>query len=96
MDGQYPLAKHFEKASELVRVHGKSATNDDLSKFYGLFKQATIGDVNIDQPSFYQLTEKAKWASWNSNKGKSKDQAKHEYVEYVMKFFPEDIKAEFK
>jgi diazepam-binding inhibitor (GABA receptor modulator, acyl-CoA-binding protein) len=91
----YPLAKHFEQAAQEIKVHGKSMSNDDLSQIYGLYKQATVGDINIPQPSFYQLTEKAKWNSWNSQKGKSADQAKHEYVEYCLKFFPEDVKAKY-
>lgn len=91
----YPLAKHFDNAAKDIKTHGKSMSNDDLQAIYGLYKQATVGDINIAEPSFYQLTEKAKWKAWNSQKGKSADQAKQEYVEYCLKFFPEDVKAQY-
>lgn len=91
----YPLAKHFEDAAVQIKTHGKSMSNNDLQVIYGLYKQATVGDVNIEKPSFYQLEAKAKYAAWESNKGKSSDQAKHEYVQYCLKFFPEDLKKTY-
>jgi diazepam-binding inhibitor (GABA receptor modulating acyl-CoA-binding protein) len=91
----YPLAKHFEDAANQIKTHGKSMNNNDLQVIYGLYKQATVGDINIEKPSFYQLEAKAKYAAWESNKGKSQDQAKHEYVEYCLKFFPEDLKKTY-
>jgi acyl-CoA-binding protein len=36
--------------------------DDYYSKFYGLFKQAKIGDVNIDRPGMLDFTGKAKWS----------------------------------
>lgn len=52
-----------------------------VPQFYGLFKQATVGDVNTPKPGMMQFVEKAKWTAWESNKGKSSEQAKKEYVE---------------
>ncbi len=94
---QYPLAKHFEDVSEKVKTYGKNAnmSNDDLLNLYSLFKQAKEGDNTTDQPSFYQLEAKAKWNAWNTQKGKSKDQAKQEYVECALKFFPEDVRKTY-
>jgi diazepam-binding inhibitor (GABA receptor modulating acyl-CoA-binding protein) len=91
----YPLVKHFDEVKEKIKEHGKTMTNDDLQIIYGLYKQATVGDINIEQPSFYQLTEKAKWNAWNSNKGKSSDLAKQEYVEHCLKFFPDTEKQKY-
>jgi diazepam-binding inhibitor (GABA receptor modulating acyl-CoA-binding protein) len=91
----YPLAKHFDDVKELIKEHGKSMNNNDLSLVYGLYKQATVGDINIEKPSFYQLTEKGKWEAWNSQKGKSADQAKHEYVQAAVKYFPDDLKQKY-
>ena len=82
----FQLAKHFDKAAADIKTHGKDLSNDELKKLYGLFKQATVGDNTTSEPSFYQLTEKAKWSAWKSEKGKSSDQAKHEYVEFALKF----------
>ena len=91
----YPLAKHFDEVAKLIKEHGKGMNNDDLSRVYGLYKQATVGDINIPEPSFYQLTEKGKWKAWNEQKGKSQDQAKHEYVEVCLKYFPNNVKSNF-
>lgn len=88
----YPLAIHFEKAAENIKSSGKKLSNDELKPIYGLYKQATVGDNNEPEPSFYQITEKGKWKAWNEHKGKSKDQAKHEYVKEVMKHVNDDIK----
>lgn len=95
VDSNYPLAKHFDDVSEKVKIHGKSMSQDDLKICYGLFKQAKFGDNNTDQPSFYQLTEKGKWNAWNDQKGKSTDQAKHEYVVHCINFFPDDVKSTY-
>ena len=58
----------------------------------GLYQQATVGDVNIgiisvifvDQPEMDDINKDI-WDAWNVNKGKSQDQAKHEYVEYAKR-----------
>jgi diazepam-binding inhibitor (GABA receptor modulating acyl-CoA-binding protein) len=91
----YPLAKHFDDCSQKIKTDGKNVSNDDLQVIYGLYKQATEGDNTKEEPSFYQLTEKAKWKAWNANKGKSKEQAKHEYVDYCKKFLPDNIKNNY-
>jgi diazepam-binding inhibitor (GABA receptor modulating acyl-CoA-binding protein) len=95
MDDNYPLAKHFDEVKDKIRVHGKSANNDDLQMLYGLYKQATEGDNTTDEPSFYQFTAKAKWNAWTKHKGKPKAQAQHEYVEFALKFFPDEEKANY-
>ena len=74
-------------------------TSDDQQKLYGLYKQATVGDVNIgiisvifvDRPGMFDFTGKAKWDAWNANKGKSQDQAKHEYVVYAKSKLTKDV-----
>ena len=38
---------------------------------------------------------KAKWEAWNKVKGKDKEVAKQEYVEYVLTLLPEDIKKAY-
>jgi hypothetical protein len=48
-----------------------------------------------EKPSFYKLTEKGKWEAWNKQKGKSQDQAKHEYVTVCVKYFPDELKQKY-
>jgi diazepam-binding inhibitor (GABA receptor modulator, acyl-CoA-binding protein) len=38
---------------------------------YGLFKQATVGDVNIERPGMFSMEGKAKWDAWKANEGAS-------------------------
>lgn len=39
-------ASDFEKAAEAVKTLSKKPSNDTMLKIYGLYKQATVGDVN--------------------------------------------------
>jgi len=98
MVDNFPLAKHFEQAAADIKTHGKSMNNDDMAKCYGLFKQSNLGDLkdnNVTEPSFYQFTEKGKYNAWKAEEGKSKDQAKQEYVELCLKYFPDDVKKNY-
>ena len=89
------LGKHFEKAAADIRTHGKNLSNDQLLKLYSLYKQATIGDCNTEKPGMLDLKGKAKWEAWNGVKGKSKDDARKEYVEFVLTFLPDDVKSSY-
>lgn len=53
---------------------------------YGLYKQATVGDVEGSQPWSVQFEARAKWDAWNNNpcKGKSADEAKEAYCKLVQ------------
>jgi len=73
----------FEQAAEAVKTLKNKPGNDTLLQIYGLYKQATVGDVNTSQPWAVQLEARAKWDAWNANKGKEKDKAKQEYVTLV-------------
>jgi diazepam-binding inhibitor (GABA receptor modulator, acyl-CoA-binding protein) len=96
-DSQYPLAKYFQEVSEKIKTYGrdKNLTNDDLLSLYGLFKQANVGDNKESQPYRIQFEARAKWDAWDKQRGKSQDQAKHEYVQYALKFFPEEEKKKY-
>ena len=74
------MEKHFDKACADIKTHGKNLSNDQLLKLYGLYKQATVGDCNTDKPGMLDL------------KGKSQNDAKKEYVEYVLTLLPDDVK----
>ena len=38
------------------------SSNDQKLKFYSLYKQATIGNVNTERPGFFSLVERKKWS----------------------------------
>ncbi|KAL7077000.1 hypothetical protein ACQ4LE_004056 [Meloidogyne hapla] len=75
----------FDKAvSDLKKL---STEPDDGTKLelYGLFKQASIGDVKGEKPGMLDFVGKAKYDSWNKNKGLPMEEAKLKYIEIVNK-----------
>ena len=95
---QYPLAKHFEEVAAVLKEQKSFKTTpgtDDLKRIYGLFKQATIGDVNTTRPGMFDFEGKAKWDAWESFKGVSQEAAKQQYVEFCRKFFTDDVAAKY-
>ena len=75
----------FKEAIILVQNLDKTPTNTELLQLYGLYKQATIGDNNKDEPSMFYVKEKSKWESWNKHLGKSKEDVMKEYIILVGK-----------
>uniref|UniRef100_A0A8C5MA15 ACB domain-containing protein n=1 Tax=Leptobrachium leishanense TaxID=445787 RepID=A0A8C5MA15_9ANUR len=50
------------------------------AEIYGLYKQATVGDINIDSPGLLDLKGKAKCDARNSKKGLSEEDSMTVYV----------------
>ena len=82
--------RHFGKKNiEVTKVNGKNIdgrNNGTLSKtrleIYGLYKQATMGDIRSDRPSgIYDNKEKAMWDAWKVRMGMSQSDAQKAYVE---------------
>ena len=82
MSGNSP---EFLKAAEDVRKLTERPSNEELLDLYGYFKQATVGDCNIDRPGIFDLKGRAKWDNWNSRKGMSKEDAEKAYIELANK-----------
>jgi len=80
-------AEQFEAASAFARDNEPSRTIPTNRKLilYGLFKQATAGDISTSQPWVYQLEAGAKWDAWSSHKGKSTQTAQQEYIAELEK-----------
>uniref|UniRef100_H3DP04 Diazepam binding inhibitor, acyl-CoA binding protein n=1 Tax=Tetraodon nigroviridis TaxID=99883 RepID=H3DP04_TETNG len=75
----------FQKAAEEAKVLKKSPDNTELGELYALYKQATVGDVNVDRPGMLDFKGRAKWDAWNTKKGVSKEEAMTAYVDLVEK-----------
>ncbi|MFN6945540.1 MAG: acyl-CoA-binding protein [Cytophagaceae bacterium] len=59
-------------------------SNDNLLKIYGLYKQATEGDVNVEKPANpFDLKGNAKYHAWASLQGMSKEEAMKQYITFV-------------
>lgn len=80
------LLQLFEKAVEASKTLIEKPSNEILLQLYALYKQGTVGDVNIDPPSNpFDIVNKAKYNAWNELKGKSKDVAMQEYISLIQK-----------
>ncbi|XP_043866326.1 acyl-CoA-binding protein homolog [Drosophila mojavensis] len=78
----------FNTAAEKAKAFTKSPTNDEFLEFYGLYKQATVGDNTTPEPGALDVKAKAKWNAWTKNKGMSQDAAKAAYVATYEKYAP--------
>jgi len=77
------LDEQFKQASQKVHTLDKRPSNDKLLELYGLFKQATEGDVAGQRPGGFDFKAIAKYDTWANLKGMSKDDAKKAYIELV-------------
>jgi len=80
-----PLAEQFKDAKGRVEKLKERPSNEQLLDLYGLYKQATEGDVSGSRPGFLDLKGRAKFDAWAGRKGTSKDDAMKKYVALVGK-----------
>ncbi|KAI6191313.1 hypothetical protein M3Y97_00215000 [Aphelenchoides bicaudatus] len=85
------LDERFQAAVDIVQKLPKegpvSTSNDQKLKFYSLYKQATIGNVNTERPGMFSFVEKAKWDAWKGVEGLSQEEAKEKYIEVLLEMF---------
>merc|ERR1712117_383950 len=82
----YPTMGDFEKAvDDISNKINKTMTDDELKEIYALYKQATVGDINVPRPGMLDFKGKAKWDAWNTKKGMAQDKAKEEYIAFSKK-----------
>ncbi|KAJ8288438.1 hypothetical protein COCON_G00010970 [Conger conger] len=74
------LQAEFDQVAGDVKKMKTRPEDQELLDLYGLYKQATVGDINTDKPGVMDLKGKAKWDAWNSRKGMSKDDAMTAYI----------------
>lgn len=80
-----PNSQQFLQAVNAVTSLKNKPDNDTLGQLYGLYKQATVGDINIPQPSMLDFKGSAKWNNWNNYKGLSTYKAEVQYIMLVNK-----------
>lgn len=59
------IEKLFITQSENVK-NAKSVSDEDKLYLYKYYKQASVGNINIEQPGFFDFTAKAKYNAWKS------------------------------
>ena len=57
--------------------------NATLLQLYGLYKQATQGNVADSKPGFSDLVGRAKWDAWNKLQGTEPDAAMQRYIDLL-------------
>ena len=79
------IEKKFLEAVEEVSnsTWGDKVPDKRKLLIYAYYKQATIGDINTEQPWAYQVKARAKWDAWNSVKGMSKYDAMQNYINLI-------------
>ncbi|CAM6128859.1 unnamed protein product [Calypogeia fissa] len=73
----------FDKAAKDAVTLPTSTTDESKLILYGLFKQATVGNMNTSRLGMFNFKGKAKWDAWKKVKGKSKEEAQQDYVTKV-------------
>ena len=78
MDLKEQFEASIEKATRLP-----NQSNETLLELYGLYKQATVGDVEGDRPSSFDFRGAAKYDAWEKRRGMSSDEAMQAYIDLV-------------
>jgi diazepam-binding inhibitor (GABA receptor modulating acyl-CoA-binding protein) len=77
------LKSAFEAAVANASKLAGRPDNATLLRIYGLYKQATQGDVQGAKPGFSDLVGRAKWDAWNQQKGASTEVAMQAYIDLI-------------
>ncbi|MDT0498452.1 acyl-CoA-binding protein [Algiphilus sp. W345] len=81
------LQDRFKAAVEKVRTapaDGPFKPSNDLKlKMYGLFRQASDGDVSGKRPGMLDMINRMKYDAWAKLKGLSKEDAMKQYITEV-------------
>ena len=85
------LSIQFEESALLITNCGRNFDNDTLLKLYGYYKQSTVGNCNIEEPSYFSFKEKAKWTAWNNCKSLKKQQAMKLYIKLVNELLNNEL-----
>jgi len=75
--------EEFDAASARAQQLPSKPSNTVLLQLYGLYKQATEGDVTGDRPGGFDFKAIAKYDAWTGLRGTSKDAARQQYVDLV-------------
>lgn len=79
------LLDDFNAAVARSKELTKRPSNEELLELYGLFKQATDGDVTGERPGGFDFKAIAKFDAWASKKGIAKEQAMQDYIALMEK-----------
>lgn len=73
----------FEEAVHKITYLPKKPETNIILQLYGLYKQATQGNITSEGPSGFDFKAMAKHDAWSAQRGKSPEEAKKEYIRIV-------------
>jgi diazepam-binding inhibitor (GABA receptor modulating acyl-CoA-binding protein) len=76
-------SSQFLSAAEIVKNLKTKPDNNELLILYGLYKQATVGDNDNEEPGFLDFKGKEKHKAWLKNKGMSTYDSEVKYITKV-------------
>ena len=82
------LTAKFEQASKDVTELSEAPDNVAKLKLYALYKQSSTGDCTGSRPGMMDFVGRAKYDAWKELEGKTQDEAKQLYIDFV-----EELKA---
>ncbi len=77
------IQTQFEQAVADSKALPEKPDNMTLLKIYGLYKQASAGDVDGKRPGFTDMVGRAKWDAWSGLKGTSSGAAMQDYIDLI-------------
>ena len=77
------LKTTFEQAVADSKQLPQRPDNMTMLELYALYKQAAEGDVEGERPGFGDIIARAKYDAWAAVKGKTGDEAMHDYIDLV-------------
>ena len=83
------IASEFESVLAILKDVDMDKLNiSDAIKldFYKYYKQATVGDCNIQEPYSIYFKAHAKWKAWIGIKGMANEDAMKEYINYYKNY----------
>lgn len=77
------LKTQFDEAvNDIQNAEGDFQPSNEMKlEFYGLYKQATAGDVSGKRPGMMDFVNRAKYDAWEKLKGTSSDDAMQQYID---------------
>eukprot|EP00301_Raphidiophrys_heterophryoidea_P024955 c8254_g1_i1.p1 GENE.c8254_g1_i1~~c8254_g1_i1.p1 ORF type:complete len:262 (+),score=62.36 c8254_g1_i1:1-786(+) len=81
----------FDSATQYVSVSSTNFSQDTLLRFYGLYKQATVGPCGVHgggMPSFFDMKGRSKYQAWLAVGNISQHEAMQAYIEELYRQVP--------
>jgi len=85
------LKDRFEASVAKSKTLTNRPDNPTLLKIYSLYKQATIGDVEGEQPSFIDMVGRAKYDAWAALAGTTSEKAMQDYIALIDRLAEDDF-----